>query len=104
MTTTNYQDRGLDYHDLNAMLNLFDENGELQLDADKEATRQYFLQHVNQNTVFFHSLDEKLEYLVENNYYDKSVLDKYSKQFLHKLWDFAYSNKFRFASFLGALS
>jgi ribonucleoside-diphosphate reductase alpha chain len=102
MTTTNYQDRGLDYHDLNAMLNLFDENGKLQLDADKEATRQYFLQHVNQNTVFFHSLDEKLEYLVENNYYDKSVLDKYSKQFLHKLWDFAYSNKFRFASFLGA--
>ena len=32
------------------------------------AANQYFLQHVNQNTVFFHDLDEKLDYLVEENY------------------------------------
>lgn len=48
----------LDYHALNAMLNLYGPNGEIQFDKDREAARQYFLQHVNQNTVFFHSLEE----------------------------------------------
>ncbi|MDO4723821.1 MAG: hypothetical protein Q4A97_03550, partial [Comamonadaceae bacterium] len=43
----------LDYHALNAMLNLFGPRGEIQLDKDRLAARQYFLQHVNQNTVFF---------------------------------------------------
>jgi ribonucleoside-diphosphate reductase alpha chain len=58
----------LDYHALNAMLNLFDEFGKIQFDADKEAARQYFLQHVNQNTMFFHDLKEKIDYLDENDY------------------------------------
>ena len=44
-----------DYHALNAMLNLYDDAGQIQFDADRKAARQYFLQHVNQNTVFFHS-------------------------------------------------
>ena len=52
---------GLDYHALNAMLNLYDANGKIQFDADKRAAREYFLQHVNQNTVFFHSLKERLD-------------------------------------------
>ncbi len=43
---------GLDYHALNAMLNLYDDEGKIQLDRDRQAARQYFLQHVNQNTVF----------------------------------------------------
>jgi ribonucleoside-diphosphate reductase alpha chain len=48
----------MDYHSLNAMLNLYGANGEIQFDKDREAARQYFLQHVNQNTVFFHDLNE----------------------------------------------
>jgi ribonucleoside-diphosphate reductase alpha chain len=44
----------LDYHALNAMLNLYDEQGRIRFDADRVAARQYFLTHVNQNTVFFH--------------------------------------------------
>ena len=56
------------YHELNAMLNLYDANGKIQFDKDKAAARACFLDHVNQNTVFFHSLEEKLEYLVENEY------------------------------------
>ncbi len=53
----------LDFHALNAMLNLYDDEGRIRFDADRKAAREYFLQHVNQNTVFFHSLDEKLGYL-----------------------------------------
>ena len=68
---------GLDYHALNAMLNLYGKDGEIQFDMDREAARAYFLQHVNQNTVFFHDLNEKLDYLVENKYYDPAVLAQY---------------------------
>ena len=92
----------MDYHSLNAMLNLYGPNGEIQFDKDREAAREYFLQHVNQNTVFFHSLKERLDYLVEKEYYEQAVLDKYSFDFIQELNDLAYSKKFRFQTFLGA--
>ncbi|WP_328404505.1 class 1b ribonucleoside-diphosphate reductase subunit alpha [Nocardia sp. NBC_00403] len=92
----------MDYHALNAMLNLYGPNGEIQFDKDREAAHQYFLQHVNQNTVFFHNLDEKLDYLVEENYYEAEVLDQYSRPFIKSLFQQAYAKKFRFPTFLGA--
>ncbi|MBT1035379.1 class 1b ribonucleoside-diphosphate reductase subunit alpha [Canibacter sp. lx-45] len=91
-----------DYHSLNAMLNLYDDKGKIQFDKDREAARQYFLQHVNQNTVFFHDFDERLRFLIENEYYDKDVLDLYPQGFIEELTDYAYSLKFRFPTFLGA--
>jgi len=93
---------GMDYHSLNAMLNLYGPNGEIQFDKDREAAREFFLQHVNQNTVFFHSLRERLDYLVEKQYYEPAVLEKYSFDFITELNNFAYSKKFRFDTFLGA--
>jgi ribonucleoside-diphosphate reductase alpha chain len=92
----------MDYHALNAMLNLYGPNGEIQFDKDREAAHQYFLQHVNQNTVFFHNLDEKLDYLVDENYYEAEVLDQYSRAFIKSLFQQAYAKKFRFPTFLGA--
>ncbi|HHH0895758.1 TPA: class 1b ribonucleoside-diphosphate reductase subunit alpha [Yersinia enterocolitica] len=92
----------LDYHSLNAMLNLYDADGRIQFDKDRLAARQYFLQHVNQNTVFFHNLLEKLDYLVEEGYYEKEVLEKYDFSFIKSLFQQAYSKKFRFPTFLGA--
>ena len=92
----------LDYHSLNAMLNLYGPNGEIQFDKDKAAAHQYFLQHVNQNTVFFHNLAEKLEYLVENKYYEPGVLAKYEAAFIASIFERAYAAKFRFQTFLGA--
>lgn len=92
----------MDYHALNAMLNLYGPDGEIQFDKDREAAHQYFLQHVNQNTVFFHNLDEKLDYLVKENYYEPEVLDQYSRGFVKQLFQQAYAKKFRFPTFLGA--
>ncbi|GGH58012.1 class 1b ribonucleoside-diphosphate reductase subunit alpha [Rothia aerolata] len=100
--TTPEKFQGLGYHELNAMLNLYDENGKIQFDADRQAARQYFLQHVNNNTVFFHDLEEKLDYLVKHQYYEKHVLDQYSFDFIKSLSKLAYSKKFRFPTFLGA--
>lgn len=96
------QYQGLSYHELNAMLNLYGPDGKIQFDADRYAARQYFLDHVNNNTVFFHDLDEKLNYLVEKNYYEPETLEQYSREFIKELYDFAYSKKFRFETFLGA--
>ena len=92
----------MDYHSLNAMLNLYGPDGKIQFEKDREAANQYFLQHVNQNTVFFHSLKEKLDYLVENEYYEAEVLDRYSFEFIKSLMKRAYGYKFRFPTFLGA--
>jgi ribonucleoside-diphosphate reductase alpha chain len=84
------------------MLNLYDESGKIQFAKDKEAARAYFLDHVNQNTVFFHSIEEKLHYLVENEYYEKELLDQYAPEFVKEAFKHAYSYKFRFDAFLGA--
>jgi ribonucleoside-diphosphate reductase alpha chain len=91
-----------DYHALNAMLNLYDADGNIQFEKDALAARQYFLEHVNQNTVFFHNQDEKLDYLIRENYYEREVLDQYSRNFVKTLADRAYAKKFRFPTFLGA--
>ena len=91
-----------DYFSYNAMLNLLSEDGQIQFDKDKIAVRQYFLQHVNKNMVFFHDLQEKLDYLVDNQYYEKELLDKYHYEDIKKLFKSVYAHKFRFASFQGA--
>ena len=92
----------LDHFDLNASIKLTDEEGNLQLFKDKEALKSYFLNDVNQNTVFFHSLEEKIEYLLNEDYYEKEIIDQYSFDFIKKLFKLAYSKKFRFKSFVGA--
>ncbi|KMK81149.1 ribonucleotide-diphosphate reductase subunit alpha [Pectobacterium atrosepticum ICMP 1526] len=84
------------------MLNLYDAEGNIQFEMDKLAARRYFLQHVNQNTVFFHNLEEKLRYLVEEGYYEAEVLDQYHFDFIKSLFQQAYAHKFRFQTFLGA--
>ena len=91
------------YHELNAMLNLWSDDKTIQFDKDREAARRYFLDHVNQNTVFFHSLEEKIDYLIENEYYEDIWFKKlYTFDFVKDLYKRAYDFKFRFPTFLGA--
>jgi ribonucleoside-diphosphate reductase alpha chain len=92
----------LDYHALNAMLNLYGPDGKIQFDKDREAASAYFRQHVLPNTIEFDTLDAKLDHLVENKYYDPAVLEKYSRAFVKELFQRTYAAGFRFESFLGA--
>ena len=92
----------MDFNSLNAMLNLYDADGKIQFEKDREAARQYFLQHVNQNMVFFHNFEERMRYLIDNDYYEKELLDQYSLAFVEGLTNEAYAMKFRFPAFLGA--
>lgn len=100
------------YIDHNAELNLFSPEGQIQFEEDKKAARQYFLTHVNPNTVYFHNIEEKLEYLVEHGYYEKEILDKYidsdeenqyCSEFIKELFKHVYNYKYRFDTFMGAL-
>ncbi|MFP3019659.1 MAG: class 1b ribonucleoside-diphosphate reductase subunit alpha [Arsenophonus sp.] len=101
MTAQSYEQ--LDYHALNAMLNLYDKDHKIQLDKDKKALHHYFHQHVNQQTVFFHNLQEKLDFLITKNYYEPTILTQYEFTFIKKLFQQAYNYNFRFQTFLGAL-
>lgn len=93
----------LDYFALNAMLNLPDAEGNIDFESDKKAVKKFFLEHVNKKTMFFHDLEEKIDYLIKNDYYEKSVFDNYSWNFVKSLFKKAYSYKFRFETYLGAL-
>ena len=86
---------------LNNQLNI-PKDGRIQLEKDKEAAKAYFLEYVNPNTVFFHTLSEKLDYLIENDYIKEDFLNKYPRSFIKKLFQKIYRNKFRFRSFMGA--
>ena len=84
------------------MLNLYDADGRIQFDKDREATRQFFLQHVAPNTLAFASVAERLRYLVDEGYYEAAVLNQYDVDFLCRFHDEAAAWGFEFKTFLGA--
>ena len=51
-------------------------DGKIPLQKDREAVRAFFLEHVNPNTVFFYTLDEKLDYLIEHDYLEAEFLER----------------------------
>ncbi|MFU1816223.1 class 1b ribonucleoside-diphosphate reductase subunit alpha [Citrobacter portucalensis] len=101
-TTERVMQPTLDYHALNAMLNLYDKAGRIQFDKDHQAVEAFFAAHVRPNSVAFASQQERLETLVDEGYYDASVLARYDRAFVLKLFDHAHASGFRFQTFLGA--
>ncbi|MCW0355372.1 class 1b ribonucleoside-diphosphate reductase subunit alpha [Pantoea sp. RSPAM1] len=101
-TTDTLNDVALDYHALNAMLNLYDADGRIQFDKDQQAARQFVIQHVQPNTQHFASIAERLRYLVAEGYYEASILNQYDFNFVCGLHDEADAWGFAFKTFLGA--
>ncbi|MGG1238949.1 class 1b ribonucleoside-diphosphate reductase subunit alpha [Bacillus sonorensis] len=81
---------------------MIQKDGKFQFEKDKEAVHSYFVDYVNQNTVFFHDLKEKLDYLLENDYYEEEFLKLYTFEQIKEVFKLAYSFKFRFPSFMSA--
>lgn len=90
------------YISLNALAKFKDEKGNYNFKADKEATKQYLENHIEPRMKKFASLEEKLAYLVDNDYYDKKVLDLYTAKFIKKIFKLAYAQNFSFLNFMGA--
>ncbi|WP_374123084.1 class 1b ribonucleoside-diphosphate reductase subunit alpha [Leptotrichia hongkongensis] len=74
---------------------------DFQLEKDKEAVYSYFVDYVNKNTVFFHNLEEKMRYLIKNNYYI-DFYEMYNHDEIKEVFKLVYDKKFRFASFMSA--
>lgn len=81
---------------------MIQKDGRFQFEKDAEAVRAYFIDYVNQNTVFFHDLREKLDYLRVNDYYETEFLDAYTFEEIKAVYKTAYAAKFRFPSFMSA--
>lgn len=88
--------------ELNNEVKIKAEDGSFQFHKDKEAVKSYFVDHVNQNTVFFHDIEEKMDYMFKNDYYDQETFDKYKFRQVKELFKMVYSEKFRFKSFMSA--
>lgn len=74
---------------------------EFSLNKDKDAVRSYFLEYVNKNTVFFYTLKEKVDYLIENDYYI-NFYQWFTFEEMEQVYNFVFSKKFRFSSFMSA--
>lgn len=88
---------------LNNQVKTRDEFGAYRLDKDIEAAKSYFVDYVNKKTVFFHNLKEKIDFLVENEYYDQKILDMYTFKEIKEVFEHAYSFEFRFKSYMAAV-
>lgn len=91
------------YISLNAITQFKDQHGHYHFDADKEAVKLYMREQVEPRFLKFSSISEKLAYLVENNYYDQDVLNKYAQNFVEALFKQAADFNFTFSSLMGAM-
>ncbi|MDQ1997934.1 class 1b ribonucleoside-diphosphate reductase subunit alpha [Cronobacter sakazakii] len=91
-----------DYHALNAMLNLYDADGRIQFEKDREAVAAFMTAHVAPRSVTFPDTHARLAYLVSEGYYDENVFKRYDAGFVAGLFDEAQRYGFTFKTFLGA--
>ncbi|MDR2254385.1 MAG: class 1b ribonucleoside-diphosphate reductase subunit alpha [Bifidobacteriaceae bacterium] len=92
----------MDYHSLNAQLNLKGPDGRIQFGADRAAVAAYLGEHVRPRLRRFESTAAKLAALVDEGYYEAEVLAPYPPAFLDELFAHAHDVGFEFGSFLGA--
>jgi ribonucleoside-diphosphate reductase alpha chain len=87
---------------LNAKLNLWTADRKVNFEADKEAAKQLFLQEINPRTQHFYSLEEKLKFLFDNEYYERRVWDQYDFADVKNLYKFVYGFEHRFETYFSA--
>ena len=77
-------------------------NGVIPLHKDKEALDAFMKENVESCLMTFDSYEERLNYLIENNYIEEEFIRKYSMDFINELHEWMLSQKFEFHSFMGA--
>ena len=71
-------------------------NNQIPLHKDKEALGAFFKENVEPNYVKFNSFKERLDYLIEHDYIDTTMTDKYSVEFMEELHNWLYAQNFQF--------
>ena len=92
----------LTYNDLNAQLNM-PVDGAINIRADRQAARAYHLEVINPHTRFFHTLEEKVRYMLDQELWNKATVEMYSFEKFKALFKRAHARKFRFQTLLGAM-
>ncbi len=77
-------------------------NGQIPLHKDQEALEAFFKENVEPNTKKFASVTEKIEYLIANDYLEEAFINKYTSDFIEKLYAFLDDQDFHFKSFMAA--
>ncbi|MDV3166840.1 MAG: class 1b ribonucleoside-diphosphate reductase subunit alpha [Vigna little leaf phytoplasma] len=82
---------------------IIDEEGKIKdIKKDKEAVNCYLKKEIKPKLKKFPSLKQKLNFLIENNYYEKDFLEKYKFDDIKKVYQRIYREKFIFPSFIAA--
>ena len=92
----------LTYTDLNAQLNM-PVDGAINIRADRQAARAYHLEVINPHTRFFHTLEEKVRYMLDQELWNKATVEMYDFDKFKALFHRAHAHKFRFKTLLGAM-
>lgn len=81
---------------------IIDENGNINdLKKDQEAIIDYYKKEIKPKLKLFDTLQAKLDFLLQNEYYEKDFLNLYTYEQIKFIYKTAYNKKFNFSSFMG---
>ena len=81
---------------------IIDNDGNIvNLDKDLEAAEAFLEGEVKPKLLRFKTLEEKLKYLIDNEYYEEEFLNKYSIDQIKEVYNIAYNHNFKFPTYMG---
>lgn len=86
--------------ELNNLLMQKDPEGFFQLDKDREAVEE-FMADVKRNSIQFSSTNDKVRYMVDNNFYE-DVYNQFTEREVEEIYDLTHSYGFQFKSYMAA--
>ncbi|MDF7627529.1 class 1b ribonucleoside-diphosphate reductase subunit alpha [Lactobacillaceae bacterium L1_55_11] len=89
------------YFDLNNQVNIPKDN-QIQLAKDDQALAAFLKENVEPNVKHFPSLEERFEWLFDNDFLERGFIEQYSMDFIKKLYQFLEDQHFQFGSFMSA--
>ncbi|WP_164966398.1 class 1b ribonucleoside-diphosphate reductase subunit alpha [Companilactobacillus metriopterae] len=89
------------YFKLNNEINI-PVNNSIPLHKDKEAIEAFFNENVYPNTMEFLSFKDRIQYLLDNDFIEEDVINKYSIEFIESLYNSLKKKDFKFQSFMAA--
>ncbi|MCC0686070.1 class 1b ribonucleoside-diphosphate reductase subunit alpha [Clostridioides sp. ZZV14-6345] len=92
----------MNWIELNNQVIIKNEQGKYQLEKDKEALSSYIEEFIKPKLRRFNDLEERLKYLMDEGYYSEEVINKYSMDFIKKMYKFIEKYQFEFQSYMSA--
>lgn len=90
------------YIELNNEVIVRDQHGRYQLEKDREALEAYIEESISERMMKFSTQEDKVNYLIENKYYEKEIVEKYEMSFILELLEYIRSFNFQFKSYMSA--